>query len=80
MKFYLNGKKISRKEAQKLAGTERFSRMVEEAQEAHSEEPNEEIDYIVRGGTLTIEIRENHRTIQPPSGGFHHTHFLMRGG
>ena len=29
MKFYLNGKKISRKEAQELAGIERFSRMVE---------------------------------------------------
>ena len=54
MKFYLNGKKISRKEAQELAGTERFSRMVEEAREAHSEDPNEEIDYMIRGGTLTI--------------------------
>jgi len=56
MKFYLNGKKISRKEAQELAGTERFSRMVEEAREAHSDDPNEEIDYMVRGGTLTIEF------------------------
>ena len=56
MKFYLHGKKISRKEAQKLAGAERFGRMVEEAREAHSEDPNEEIDYMVRGGTLTIEF------------------------
>ena len=56
MKFYLNGKKISRKEAQELAGTERFGRMVEEAREAQSEDPNEEIDYMVRGGTLTIEL------------------------
>ena len=56
MKFYLNGKKISRKEAQELAGAARFGRMVEEAREAHSEDPNEEIDYMVRGGTLTIEF------------------------
>ena len=56
MKFYLNGKKISRKEAQELAGAGHFSRMVEEAREAHSEDPNEEVDYMVRGGTLTIEF------------------------
>jgi len=56
MKFYMNGKKISRKEAQELAGAGRFSSMVEEAREAHSEDPNEEIDYMVRGGTLTIEF------------------------
>ena len=56
MKFYLNGEKISRKEAQELAGAERFGRMVEEAREAHSEDPNEEIDFMVRGGTLTIEF------------------------
>ena len=56
MKFYLNGKKISRKEAQELAGAGRFGRMVEEAREAHSEDPNEENDFMVRGGTLTIEF------------------------
>ena len=56
MKFYLNGKKISRKEVQELAGAERFERMAEEAREAHSEDPNEEIDYMVHGGTLTIEF------------------------
>ena len=56
MKFYLNGKKISRKEARELAGAGRFDRMVEEAREAHSEDPNEEIDYMVRGRTLTIEF------------------------
>ena len=33
-----------------------FNRMVEEAREAHSEDPNEENDFMVRGGTLTIEF------------------------
>ena len=56
MKFYLNGKKISRKEAQERAGAERFGRMLGEAHEAHSEDPNEEISFMVRGGTLTIEF------------------------
>ena len=56
MKFYLNGKKISRKVAQELAGAGRFDRMIEEAREAHSEDPNEEIDFMVRGGTLTIQF------------------------
>jgi hypothetical protein len=54
--------------------------MVEEAREAHSEDPNEEIDYMVRGGSLTIEFGKDHGIIQPPLGGFHHIHFLMRGG
>ena len=54
MKIYLNGKKISRKQALELAAAGCFARMVEEAREAHSEDPNEEIDYMVRGGTLTI--------------------------
>ena len=56
MKLYLNGKKISRKQALELAGAGCFGRMVEEAREAHSEDPNEEIAYMVRGGTLTIEF------------------------
>lgn len=56
MKFYLNGKKISRKSAQELAGTERFGRILQEAKEAYREDPGEEIAYMVGGGILVIEF------------------------
>lgn len=56
MKFYINGKKVTKKAATEKAGTERFGRMLKDAKQAHAEDPNEQISFMVPGGILTIEI------------------------
>ncbi len=56
MKFYINGKKVTKKAAAAKAGAERFGRMLEYAKQIHAEDPNEQISFMVPGGILTIEI------------------------
>lgn len=56
MKFYINDKKVPKKVAAEKAGAERFKRMLEDAKQAHAEDPNEQISFMVPGGILTIEI------------------------
>lgn len=56
MKFYINGEKVTKKAATEKAGAERLGRMLEDAKQAHADDPNEEISFMVPGGILTIEI------------------------
>ena len=56
MKFYINGKKVTKKAVTEKAGAERLGRMLEEAKQTHAEDPNEQISFMVPGGILTIEI------------------------
>lgn len=56
MKFYINGKKATRKTATEKVGAERFRRMLEAARQAHAEDSNEDISFMVPGGILTIEF------------------------
>lgn len=56
MKFYIDGKKVTKKVAMEKAGAERFGMMLKDAKQAHAEDPNEQISFMVPGGILTIEI------------------------
>ena len=56
-KFYLNGKKITKKALQERIGEERLKRLVEEAKETFLEDPLTQNDfYLGRDGMLTIEF------------------------
>ncbi len=56
MTFYLNNKHITKKEATAAAGNERINAILEDAKEAHAEDPLSEISYMVSGGILSIEF------------------------
>lgn len=56
MKFYIDGKKVTKKAAMDKAGAERFGMMLKDAKQAHAEDPHEQISFMVPGGILTIEI------------------------
>ena len=56
MKFVLNGKAISRKALGELVGQERLARMIQEAQEAHAEDPLEEVSWWIGSGMLVVEF------------------------
>lgn len=56
-KFYLDGKKITKKELQERIGEERLKRLVQEAKETFLEDPLIENDfYLGSEGMLTIEF------------------------
>lgn len=56
-KFYLDGKKITKKELQERIGEERLKRLVQEAKETFLEDPLIQNDfYLGREGMLTIEF------------------------
>lgn len=56
-KFYLDGKKITKKALQERIGEERLKRMVQEAKETFLEDPLIQNDfYLGRDGMLTIEF------------------------
>lgn len=56
-KFYLDGKKITKKTLQERIGEERLKRMVQEAKETFLEDPLTQNDfYLGRDGMLTIEF------------------------
>lgn len=44
-KYYLNGKKITKKAAIEFLGEERFNARLSEAKQAFMEDPNEEISW-----------------------------------
>lgn len=52
MKFYLNGKEITKEEAMKLI----TPKQLEEAMEGFEEDPYTEESYMVAGGYLVIEF------------------------
>ena len=56
-KFYLDGKKITKKALQERIGDERLKRLVQEAKETFLEDPLIQNDfYLGREGMLTIEF------------------------
>lgn len=56
-KFYLDGKKITKKALQERIGEERLKRLVQEAKETFLEDPLTQNDfYLGREGMLTIEF------------------------
>ena len=56
-KFYLDGKKITKKALQERIGEERLKRLVQEAKETFLEDPLIQNDfYFGREGMLTIEF------------------------
>lgn len=56
-KFYLDGKKITKRALQERIGEERLKRLVQEAKETFMEDPLIQNDfYLGREGMLTIEF------------------------
>ena len=56
-KFYLDGKKITKKPLQERIGEERLKRMMQEAKETFLEDPLiQNVFYLGREGMLTIEF------------------------
>ena len=64
-KFYLDGKKTTRKAVKELVGEERLKRMLKEAKETFLEDPMVQNDFFIGSGMLTIEFR---KTIQAGRG------------
>ena len=56
-RFYLDGKKITRKAVKEMVGEERLKRMLKEAKEAFFEDPLEEQSFFLgHRGVLIIEF------------------------
>ena len=55
-KFYLDGKKITRKAVKELIGEERLKRILEEAKETFLEDPLVQNDFFIGSGMLTVEF------------------------
>lgn len=56
-KFYLDGKKITKKALQERIGEERLKKLVQEAKETFMEDPLTQNDfYLGREGMLTVEF------------------------
>ncbi|MCD8159539.1 MAG: hypothetical protein LUD77_11875 [Clostridiales bacterium] len=55
-KFYLNGEKITRKAAKEITGERRFEEILEESKETFFEDSEIELDWMVKGGILTVEF------------------------
>lgn len=53
-KFYLNGKKATRKAIKEQVGEERLARMLKEAKETFLEDPLVQNDFFIGSGMLTI--------------------------
>lgn len=53
-KFYLNGKKTTRKAIKEQLGEERLARMLKEAEAAFREDPLIQNDFFIGNGMLTI--------------------------
>ncbi len=53
-KFYLNGKKTTRKAIKEQIGEDRLAKMLKEAKEACREDPLIENDFFIGNGMLTI--------------------------
>ena len=53
-KFYLDGKKTTRKAVKEMIGEERLKRILEEAKETYLEDPLIQNDFFIGSGMLTI--------------------------
>ncbi len=55
-KFYLNGKKATRKAVKELIGEERLKKMLAEAKQTFMEDPGIQNSWYIGGQMLTIEF------------------------
>ncbi len=55
-KFYLNGKKTTRKAIKEMLDEERLTRILKEAKETFREDPLIQNDFFIGNGILTIEF------------------------
>ncbi len=55
-KFYLNGKKTTRKAIKELVGNERLAQMLKDAKETFFEDPLTQNSFFIGSGMLTIEF------------------------
>ena len=55
-KFYLNGKKATRKAVKELIGEERLKKLLAEAKEMFQEDPGIQNSWYIGGQILTIEF------------------------
>jgi len=55
-RFYLDGKKTTRKAVKELVGEERLKRMLNEAKETFMEDPSIQNDFFLGHQMLTIEF------------------------
>jgi len=55
-KFYLNGKKTTRKAIKEMLDEKRLTRILKEAKEAFREDPLIQNDFFIGNGILTIEF------------------------
>ncbi len=53
-KFYLNGKKTTRKAIKEQVGEDRLGQMLKEAKETFTEDPLVQNDFFIGNGMLTI--------------------------
>lgn len=56
MKFYLDGKKTTKKAVKEIVGEERLKRMIEEARETYMEDPYVQNSFFLGRQMLTIEF------------------------
>ena len=56
MRFYLDGKKITKKAVKEMLGEERFSRILNEAKEVFREDPLVQNDFFIGNGMLSIDF------------------------
>lgn len=56
-KYYLNGKKVSRKALESQFGKDRIDRITREAKDAFRQDPLEQLDFFMgSAGMLTVEF------------------------
>ena len=55
-RFYLNGKKVTKKAVTEMLGKERLNRLIAEAKEAFFEDPYIQNDFFTKGQILAIEF------------------------
>lgn len=56
MRFYLDGKKITKKAVKEMLGEECFSRILNEAKEVFREDPLVQNDFFIGNGMLSIDF------------------------
>lgn len=56
MKFYIDGKKVTKKAVEEEIGKESLKGKIKEAKEIHAEDPYVECDWFIGCGMLTIEL------------------------
>lgn len=55
--FYMDNKRISKKELKEIIGEERLQEILEDATEAFYNDPEEQIEYFLGKGMLTVRFK-----------------------